>query len=100
MLEEHEWDRLSPALTNPIQSIRELKGCDLATAQVLAGEDACDLFYEITGFRVTNFNALYHHRLAKYGPECPKCGHLFRTPLAKVCANCGLRKDELTNIGR
>jgi hypothetical protein len=95
MLEELEWDRLAPLLTNHIEEIiriRTMKNCDLATAKALADTAACDLYFEMTGFRETNINALWHHRLSLYGQECAKCGHLFRTPKANFCANCGQRK--------
>ena len=95
MLEEAEWKRLAPLLTNHIaetKRIRKEKNCDLATAKSLAETAACDLYFEMTGFRETNINALWHHRLSLYGKECPKCGHLLRTPKARFCANCGFRK--------
>ena len=100
MLEEHEWERLGPSLTNHVERIkriRQQKSCDLSTAKKLAGQETCDLYFELTGYRETNFNALWHHRLANFGPECLKCGHLFRTPKAKFCANCGHKKDEVPN---
>jgi len=95
MLEESEWNRLAPLLMKHIEEIKRIriqKNIDLATAKGLADTSACDLYFEMTGFRETNINALWHHRLSLYGPECPKCGHLFRTPKARFCANCGMRK--------
>jgi ribosomal protein L32 len=29
------------------------------------------------------------HRLSRYGPECPSCGKLLRSPKARFCAECG-----------
>jgi hypothetical protein len=46
-------------------------------------------YYEITGFRETNPNAVGHHRLSMYGPPCSSCGKPLRTPRAKSCDACG-----------
>jgi hypothetical protein len=45
-------------------------------------------YERITGFRETNPNAIWHHRLSIYGPPCRVCGKPLRTPLAKVCGAC------------
>ena len=48
-----------------------------------------DKFRELTGEDGVHFDTIQHHRLSLYGPECPECGHLLRTPKANICANCG-----------
>jgi predicted Zn-ribbon and HTH transcriptional regulator len=58
------------------------------------GKAACEKYFELTGVRETNPNALWHHRLSIYGPECRKCGHLLRTPKASFCANCGEKAEK------
>jgi len=45
-------------------------------------------YQRITGFRETNFLALWHHRASLYGPPCSKCGKPLRTPQAKLCGSC------------
>jgi hypothetical protein len=45
-------------------------------------------YERITGFRETNPNATFHHRVSDYGPPCRYCGKPLRTPQAKVCGHC------------
>lgn len=99
MLEEHEWEIMAPLLTNQMESIKAYRaehGADLKTATQKAFKPATDKYFELTGFKETNYAAIWHHRLNNFGPECTKCGHLFRTPKASFCANCGLEVNENT----
>jgi hypothetical protein len=47
----------------------------------------------ITGYRETNPNAIWHHRISLYGPPCASCGKPLRTPRARVCAACGAERE-------
>jgi len=65
------------------------------TSQEIKGVPLKDRFvpmlaeYErITGFRETNPNAVYHHRLSLYGSPCRQCGKPLRSPSAKLCGAC------------
>lgn len=100
MLDEDEWQLIEPLLSLHVHSIKEIRQqhhCDLKTARQMAGQPACDLYFEMTGFRETNIEAIWHHRLSLYGPECPRCGQLLRTSKAKMCAHCGLREANCEN---
>ena len=91
-LEELEWKQVSPLLMNAaeeIKSYRKNHNCDLYTARENVKPEAMKKFEEITGKSGVHFEIIYHHRLSDWGPECKKCGHLFRTPKASYCANCG-----------
>lgn len=59
-----------------------------------AYRSALDLYEEFTGLRETNPRALYHHRIAMYGPPCAQCGKPLRTPAARFCAACWHRVRE------
>jgi hypothetical protein len=38
------------------------------------GREARERYYELTGFVETNEDAIWHHRLALFGPPCANCG--------------------------
>lgn len=97
MLEEHEWIAIEPLLMNQaniIKKYREENDVDIKTATQKAFMPATEMYFKMTGFKETNYAAIYHHRLIEFGPECKKCGHLFRTTKASFCANCGQKAKE------
>lgn len=57
-----------------------------------------DYYFEVTGLEETEPNAIMHHRIAQYGPQCEKCGKPYRTPVASFCAACG-NKQNAPNSG-
>lgn len=93
MLTDEEWDKVSPYLTSGVEQIKryqEEHQCSLAEAtQKGFGQAALAMYESMTGFKETNPNALFHHRLSLYGPPCPSCGKPLRTPAANSCAACG-----------
>ena len=97
MLDEQEWEQVLPHLQAGIEEIkkfRETHGVSLHEAKMwVYGEGALQRYYEMTGFRETNVNAIWHHRLSQFGPPCSSCGKLLRTPRAKFCAACGTQVE-------
>lgn len=92
MLDEDEWAELAPLLDNMVERIkayRERYGVGLSEARDHVYDDALAFYHALTGRMETNPNALWHHRLADYGPPCAQCGKPLRTPRAKLCAACG-----------
>jgi hypothetical protein len=92
MLDEQEFARVSPYLFQTIREIknyRELTGAGLADANKAVTDRACEEFENLTGYKESNYLAIYHHRLSNYGPPCSNCGNLLRTPRARFCALCG-----------
>lgn len=95
MLTEDEWKEIAPLLridTERTKQLRREKNIGLAEALYQLRSEACQKYYELTGFKEGNWQAIYTYRLSDYGPECPECGKLFRTPKAKFCAECGHKK--------
>lgn len=93
MLDDDEWAEVEPLLANAIEQIknyRSAKGVSLAEARAKGyGKGALERYFQITGFRETNPDALWHHRISEFGPPCNVCGKPLRTPRAKLCAACG-----------
>lgn len=93
-LTPEEWSEVRPLLMLDIERIKAYRshaGVSLPEALSTLQHRACQRYFELTGFKETNPNALWHHHLDLYGRECPACSHLLRTPQAAFCANCGWR---------
>ena len=96
MLEEHEWEVMEPLLKDQIKKVKNYRaehGVGIRSAIENVFKPATDKYFEFTGLKEKNHNAIWHHRLANFGKECPECGHLFRTPRASYCVNCGFTND-------
>jgi hypothetical protein len=98
MLDEIEWEQVLPHLTGAVLEInryRQAHGVTFAEAKdQVYGKGALDRHHQITGFRETNVNAVWHHRISSFGAACATCGRPLRTPRARFCAACGaLRKS-------
>jgi hypothetical protein len=95
MLTEKEWAVVARLLHEGFEPVRDtsIPKAKREAAFRTWGNAACEKYFELTGVCETNPNALWHHRLSEYGPECSKCGHLLRTPKASFCANCGHRPE-------
>jgi len=100
MLDEAEWAEVQPLLANALEEIERYRaehGVSLDEAKRVGyGKGALEHYFQITGFRETNANALWHHRLSLYGPPCGTCGKPLRTPRAKLCAECGATAESPT----
>lgn len=48
-----------------------------------------DYYNALTDFGETEPNAIVHHLVDLYGPDCEICGKPYRTHKAKFCAACG-----------
>lgn len=92
MLDEQEFAKIAPLHTQGLQSVKEFRAKSGAPIQ---DDPLTEHFQEmlaqyeaITGFKETNPNAVWHHRLSLYGPLCKRCGKPLRTPRAKLCGSC------------
>ena len=93
MLDEREWELVVPHLEKGVERIkshRQTFGVSLEEAKdEVYWRQALTRYNEITGFRETDPQVIWHHRLSIYGPPCSVCGNLLRTARAKQCAACG-----------
>ncbi len=55
-------------------------------------KELLDYYNNVTGFNETEPNAIMHHRIAQYGPDCEQCKKPYRTPKASFCAACGNKR--------
>jgi hypothetical protein len=92
MLDEQEFEQLSEVLSQCIRNVqqeRESHSKSLGQVDIKSRfQPALDLYEGLTGFKKTNPNALWHHRVSIYGPPCPSCGLPLRTPRASLCPKC------------
>jgi predicted amidophosphoribosyltransferase len=51
-----------------------------------------DYYNTLTGFGETEPNAIMHHFIDLYGPDCENCGKPYRTYKASFCAGCGHKR--------
>ncbi len=104
MLDEVEWAQLNPLLTQHTLNIKahwERHGSEIAEARAAVDEaPALEFYFKLTGFKETNINALWHHRVSLYGDPCPQCAKPLRTHVAKRCPECGWQKSDNAFNGR
>jgi hypothetical protein len=62
---------------------------EFAAVAALRDEAFLDEYERLTSYREKNPNAVWHHRLALYGPPCRVCSKPLRTPKASRCVACG-----------
>ena len=92
MLDEEEFAEVKALFVKGVQSVKEYRkqtGAPLQSVPMAERFEAMIAQYEaITGFKETNPNAVWHHRLSLYGPPCNHCGRPLRSPKAKLCGSC------------
>jgi hypothetical protein len=99
MLDEHEWEQVLSILRSGWLEILNYRKTHNATLQ--EAEDRAQLnhvralerYFQLTRYRETRMDALWHHRLCRFGPPCRACGKPLRTPRATFCAACGTAVD-------
>ena len=97
MLEEDEWEIISPLVAQRVKAIKkylEETGASIDEAAKHVENEASTIHLKLTGYKEENSSAIAHHRLANFGAVCAECGHLYRTPKARFCANCGSKESE------
>ena len=56
-------------------------------------KELLDYYFDLTGFKETEPNAIMHHSIDQFGPDCENCGKPYRTPKAKICMACGHKRE-------
>lgn len=78
MLDSEEGKITSKLLSEGFQEARKLRKAPNYSKLL-------DYYKEVTGFEETNPNAIMHHFIDMYGPDCENCGKPYRTETATFC---------------
>ena len=96
LLDESEWAKIEPLVYSKdrlsgVILLRKKTGMSLRDAlkSEPIGFKAVEEYNRMTGAEFDHVEALYHVRARNYGSICPACKKPFRTPRAKLCAECG-----------
>ncbi|HEY7687819.1 MAG TPA: hypothetical protein VH835_03960 [Dongiaceae bacterium] len=93
MLEGEDWAQISILLDRRTEQIKEDRKVQGSTLDEFLrqqhDEPLSETHFKLTGVRLKDVNAIYHHRVDLFGPPCKHCGKPLRTPQAKLCAECG-----------
>jgi hypothetical protein len=52
-----------------------------------------EAYEKMTGYKNMHHDAIMHHELSLLGPDCLNCAKPLRTPAAKLCPECGWKKN-------
>jgi hypothetical protein len=92
MLDEEEFAQVADLHRDGLRAVKALRETGGAPLEAISMEvhftSMLDRYEAITGYRETNPNTVWHHRLSLYGPPCTNCGRPLRTPKAKLCGSC------------
>ena len=91
-LDEAERAQVAPLLSGGLaqtKAYRQRHSVSSAEAMTHGYGQALLRYFELTGFRESHADALWHHRLSLLGPLYLVCGKPLRTPRAKLRAACG-----------
>lgn len=99
LLSEAEYEPIGAHFENYSQAIMEylrIHGCSITEARNKnpRGQRALAAYEELTGIRLEHPEQIYALPLSLYGRPCPNCSKPFRTPRARMCAECGYQLPE------
>jgi hypothetical protein len=86
MLDSEEGKIASKLLSEGFQEAKELKKAPKFSKLL-------DYYKKLTGYEETNPNAIMHHFIDMYGPDCENCGKPYRTETATFCPKCGNKRQ-------
>jgi hypothetical protein len=93
MFDEEEYAILDRLYTEGLEASKQyMQWHDVPANKIPFSESFCaliDMHAKMTGIRDMNHDEIRKHRIIDYGPPCPSCGKVLRTPEAKKCYECG-----------
>lgn len=105
LLDEREWHDIGSLLEGRLTWIKKYRketGSSIAEAVRLEpiGLLALAKYKDLTGLELEHPDQLWALRKADYGSLCPNCARPFRSPKAKLCAECGYHLPSGTKAGK
>lgn len=85
LLTEAEWARYCEDVSHAIMTLKQPKKLQTSAET----EALIARFEKEFDYRLSSIFAMQMLQLSNYGRKCPECSKLFRTPKAKICAECG-----------
>ncbi len=99
LLSDEEYEPIGAHLENYSDAIMEylrIQGCSITEARNRnpCRQKALADYEELTGVKLEHPEQIYALALSHYGRPCPNCAKPFRTPQARMCAECGHQLPE------
>lgn len=97
LLTDEEFEPIALSVGSMIERIKRYmkdQRSSLTEARLRCCDDLLAYYEDLSGVRLAHPDELFAVRLSYYGRICPSCSKLFRTPRAKLCAECGFELPE------
>lgn len=99
LLDETEYAPIAAAMTELYACAKDYRETHLVLPKanytdLEAGQKVISLCNDLTGTTLENPLSAPSLRASYYGSLCPSCDKPFRTPRAKLCAECGYQLPE------
>lgn len=94
-LDDSEYEPIAELARENLVSVKEARsrGQTLSEAKSQYAP-LIEAYEKLTGDKGVDPEEIWKHRIRRYGPPCPACGKNLRTPIAKMCVECGWERSK------